>query len=196
MTPTSPVDRTADPETTRAEKRKHQGAVRTSAQAGLPAPAGPDQEVLRARVRAALTGSDFRRLVAQEKTRWRQAQAASRGTGPAVWAAGEHLVIDWGVQAGLHVFCAVLAFSRVRFVRFADNERRHQRRRRRPGRARDARRSGGPASRSMRSWRSGIVYETPPKRPAGCDPQRYVAWFSQRCVARPLAAPRMTILTG
>lgn len=123
MTPTSPVDRTADPETTRAEKRKHQGAVRTSAQAGLPAPAGPDQEVLRARVRAALTGSDFRRLVAQEKTRWRQAQAASRGTGPAVWAAGEHLVIDWGVQAGLHVFCAVLAFSRVRFVRFADNER-------------------------------------------------------------------------
>ncbi len=28
-----------------------------------------------------------------------------------------------GVLNGLHVFCAVLAFSRVRFVRFADNER-------------------------------------------------------------------------
>jgi len=39
-----------------------------------------------------------------------------------VWSPGEHLVIDWGV-GGLHVFCAVLAWSRVRFVRFADNER-------------------------------------------------------------------------
>jgi transposase len=38
-------------------------------------------------------------------------------------APGEHLVIDWGVLGGLHVFCAVLAWSRVRFVRFADNER-------------------------------------------------------------------------
>jgi len=27
------------------------------------------------------------------------------------------------VLSGLHVFCAVLALSRVRFVRFADNER-------------------------------------------------------------------------
>jgi transposase len=27
------------------------------------------------------------------------------------------------VERGLHVFCAVLAWSRVRFVRFADNER-------------------------------------------------------------------------
>jgi hypothetical protein len=33
------------------------------------------------------------------------------------------LVIDWGSTGGLHVFCAVLAWSRVRFVRFADNER-------------------------------------------------------------------------
>jgi len=33
------------------------------------------------------------------------------------------LIIDWGVQDGLHVFCAVLAWSRVRLVRFADNER-------------------------------------------------------------------------
>jgi hypothetical protein len=32
------------------------------------------------------------------------------------------LLIDWGMLAGLHVFCAVLAWSRVRFIRFADNE--------------------------------------------------------------------------
>lgn len=35
---------------------------------------------------------------------------------------GEHLVIDWGEIDGLHVFCAVLAWSRVRFVRFAERE--------------------------------------------------------------------------
>jgi hypothetical protein len=46
-----------------------------------------------------------------------------RGRRPAVWSPGEHLVIDWGVLGGLHVFCAVLAWCRVRFVRFADNER-------------------------------------------------------------------------
>ena len=31
-------------------------------------------------------------------------------------------MIDWGAEGGLHVFCAVLAWSRVRFVRFAANE--------------------------------------------------------------------------
>jgi hypothetical protein len=46
-----------------------------------------------------------------------------RGRRPAVWSPGEHLVIDGGVWGGLHVFCAVLVWSRVRFVRFADNER-------------------------------------------------------------------------
>jgi hypothetical protein len=66
---------------------------------------------------------NFRRLVAQEKTAWRRAHAAQSRRRPAIWTAGEHLVIDWGVQAGLHVFCAVLAFSRVRFVRFAHDER-------------------------------------------------------------------------
>jgi hypothetical protein len=40
-----------------------------------------------------------------------------------VWLPGETLIIDWGVQAGLHVFCAVLAWSRFRFVRFATDER-------------------------------------------------------------------------
>jgi len=28
-------------------------------------------------------------------------------------------VIDWGAESGLDVFCAVLAWSRFRFVRFA-----------------------------------------------------------------------------
>lgn len=32
---------------------------------------------------------------------------------------GEHLVIDWGEEGSLKVFCAVLAWSRARFVRFA-----------------------------------------------------------------------------
>jgi hypothetical protein len=70
-------------------------------------------------------GSDrnFRRLVAQERSKYRQRQAIARSRRPAVWTPGEHLVIDWGVLNGLHVFCAVLAWSRVRFVRFADNER-------------------------------------------------------------------------
>jgi hypothetical protein len=45
------------------------------------------------------------------------------GSRPAVWSPGQHLVIDWGVLGGLHVFCAVLAWSRVRFVRFARDER-------------------------------------------------------------------------
>jgi hypothetical protein len=34
-------------------------------------------------------------------------------------APGEHLVIDWGEEGALKVFCAVFAWSRWRFVRFA-----------------------------------------------------------------------------
>jgi len=64
---------------------------------------------------------NFRRLVSARKTLWRNDN--HRGRRPAVWSPGEHLVIDWGVLGGLHVFCAVLAWCRVRFVRFADNER-------------------------------------------------------------------------
>lgn len=64
---------------------------------------------------------NFRRLVAGVKARWRGSQP-HRGRRPAVWVPGETLVIDWGVQEGLHVFCAVLAWSRVRFVRFAGDE--------------------------------------------------------------------------
>ena len=64
---------------------------------------------------------NFRRLVAVQKQLWRRDN--HRGRRPAVWSPGEHLVIDWGSIGGLHVFCAVLAWSRVRFVRFAADER-------------------------------------------------------------------------
>jgi transposase len=64
---------------------------------------------------------NFRRLVAAEKRAWRASH--HRGRRPAVWAPGEVLVIDWGSQGGLHLFCAVLAWSRFRFVRFAADER-------------------------------------------------------------------------
>src|SRR5580693_1302444 len=64
---------------------------------------------------------NFRRLVAVQKHLWRRDH--HRGRRPAVWSPGEHLVIDWGAEGGLHVFCAVLAWSRVRFVRFAADER-------------------------------------------------------------------------
>jgi transposase len=63
---------------------------------------------------------NFRRLVAECKQAWRAGH--HRGRRPAVWSPGEHLVIDWGAQGGVHVFCAVLAWSRVRFVRFAADE--------------------------------------------------------------------------
>jgi len=75
-------------------------------------------------VRAAgYAGSDrnFRRLVAATKQAWRREHR--RGRRPAVWSPGEHLVIDWGSEGGLHVFCAVLAWCRFRFVRFARDER-------------------------------------------------------------------------
>ena len=60
-------------------------------------------------------------LVADAKQAWRRDH--HRGRRPAVWSPAEHLVIDWGSLAGLHVFCAVLAWSRFRFVRFAADER-------------------------------------------------------------------------
>lgn len=64
---------------------------------------------------------NFRRLVADAKRAWRAEH--HRGRRPAVWSPGETLVIDWGSEAGLHVFCAVAAWSRWRFVRFATDER-------------------------------------------------------------------------
>ena len=63
---------------------------------------------------------NFRRLVAKAKRDWRAGN--HRGRRPAVWSPGETLVIDWGKEGRLHIFCAVLAWSRVRFVRFATDE--------------------------------------------------------------------------
>jgi transposase len=65
---------------------------------------------------------NFRRLVAEAKTLWRKEH--HRGRRPAVWSPGEYLVIDWAEAApGLFLFCAVLAFSRWRFVAFATDQR-------------------------------------------------------------------------
>lgn len=73
---------------------------------------------------AGYVGSDrnFRRLVAAEKKAWRAENAYQRR--PAVWTPGEMLVVDWGTipGTGIKVFCAVLAWSRIRFVRFARDE--------------------------------------------------------------------------
>jgi hypothetical protein len=73
----------------------------------------------RLRARPGCVGPDrnLRRLVADARAAWRRDH--HRGRRPAVWSPGEHLVIDCGMQAGLHVCCAVLAWSRWRFVRFA-----------------------------------------------------------------------------
>ncbi len=63
---------------------------------------------------------NFRRLVAAAKADWRREHR--RGRRPGVWSPGETLIIDWGTVGPLHVFCAVLAWSRLRFVRFAADE--------------------------------------------------------------------------
>jgi len=67
------------------------------------------------------TGSDrsLRRAVAEAKTEHRRARRTYR---PWVPVPGEHLVFDWGEQDGRQVFCAVLAWSRWRFVRFAERQ--------------------------------------------------------------------------
>ena len=68
------------------------------------------------------TGSarHLRRAVAQAKSEHRRQRRVYRPWVPTI---GEHLVIDWGEIGALKVFCAVLAWSRVRFVRFATDER-------------------------------------------------------------------------
>jgi transposase len=62
---------------------------------------------------------NFRRAVAQAKAAWRVEH--HRGRRPGVWVPGDMLVFDWGEIGPLFVFCAVLAWSRFRFVCFADN---------------------------------------------------------------------------
>jgi transposase len=64
---------------------------------------------------------NFRRLVSAAKKRWRAEHGRQRR--PAVWVPGETLVIDWGtLPGGIKVFCAVVAWCRFRFVRFARDE--------------------------------------------------------------------------
>ncbi|MDQ3306199.1 MAG: IS21 family transposase [Actinomycetota bacterium] len=72
---------------------------------------------------AGYTGSarNFRRLVAKAKVTWRRDN--HRGRRPGVWTPGDMLVIDWGQIGPLSVFCGVMAWSRWRFVVFADNQR-------------------------------------------------------------------------
>lgn len=63
---------------------------------------------------------NFRRAVATVKVEWRQKRRIFR---PWVPSPGQHLVVDWTkIAVGLHMFCAVLAWSRYRFVRFASDE--------------------------------------------------------------------------
>ncbi|MBA2425598.1 MAG: IS21 family transposase [Actinobacteria bacterium] len=64
---------------------------------------------------------NFRRAVAQVKTNWARSEHHRR---PWVPSPGEHLVIDWGEEGRLKIFCAVLAWSRYRFVRFAPDMKR------------------------------------------------------------------------
>jgi transposase len=77
---------------------------------------------------AGYEGSDrnFRRLVAEAKRQWRQGQLRAGARRPAVWSPAEVLVIDWGEERlegrTVQVFCAVLAWSRFRFVGFAEDQ--------------------------------------------------------------------------
>ncbi len=64
---------------------------------------------------------NFRRVVAKAKAAWRRQRRTYR---PWVPVPGEHLVLDWGVEGRWQVFCAVLPWSRYRFVRFATNQQR------------------------------------------------------------------------
>jgi hypothetical protein len=62
---------------------------------------------------------NFRRLVAKTKSAWQSSN--HRGRRPGVWAPGDMVVFDWGEIGPLFVFCAVVAWSRFRFVYFTDN---------------------------------------------------------------------------
>ena len=62
---------------------------------------------------------NLRRAVAEAKAKWRVDH--HRGRRPGVWAPGDVVVFDWGEIGPLFVFCAVLAWSRFRFVSFSDN---------------------------------------------------------------------------
>lgn len=89
-----------------------------------PTAVAPRSGCCRRHARPASAGSDrnFRRLVAGVKRQVR-GEIGRHQRRPAVWVPGETLAIDWGLlPSGLKVFCAVLAWSRVRFVRVARDE--------------------------------------------------------------------------
>lgn len=61
----------------------------------------------------------LRRAVAEAKAEHRRDRRTYRPWAP---SPGEHLVIDWGEEGPWKVFCAVLPWSRWRFVRFAERQ--------------------------------------------------------------------------
>ena len=67
------------------------------------------------------TGSarNFRRAVAEAKVGWKKERRTYR---PWVPVPGQYLMIDWAEEYGRNVLCAVLAWSRVRFVRFGADQ--------------------------------------------------------------------------
>ena len=65
------------------------------------------------------SGRNFRRAVAEAKASWRRQRRVFR---PWVPTPGEHLVVDWASEGGWQIFCAVLAWSRWRFVRVARDQ--------------------------------------------------------------------------
>lgn len=113
-----------DPPPPRKERARNYEAVRELVMERVKKSSGriSAKRLLPAARTAGYVGSarNFRRLVAAAKKDWRVEH--HRGRRPAIWSPGEHLVIDWGSQGGVHVFCAVLAWSRWRFVRFATDE--------------------------------------------------------------------------
>jgi hypothetical protein len=70
---------------------------------------------------AGYTGSlrNLQRAVKAARELWKRQRRTYR---PWVPVPGEYLVVDWASEAGLEVFCAVLAWSRYRFVRFAHEQ--------------------------------------------------------------------------
>src|SRR5207245_2718854 len=61
----------------------------------------------------------FRRAVAEAKAGWKKLRRSYR---PWVATPGQYLVIDGAEDAGRNLFCAVLAWSRVRFVWFGPDQ--------------------------------------------------------------------------
>ena len=62
---------------------------------------------------------NLRRAVALAKAQWKRTRRVYR---PWLPTPGEHLVIDWTPEGGWQVFCAVVAWSRYRFVRVARDQ--------------------------------------------------------------------------